>query len=135
MLTLKTRKGGLSTYTSSFHTGEMSIKTDNKARNIIYGYELTEEEQKEFDYLDFTEPDPNDADGDYGGGLTRHFVRFKGQILDIGDFMSCHNSFYSPNCPFKDIGWDGYSSDSFFSGVLIKYTEDNESVIVGEYIA
>jgi len=133
MLTLKSRKGGLSTYTSSFHTGEMSIRTDNKAREIILGYQLTKEEMEEFSYCDFSEPTGENDQG--GEDIFRHFVRFKGQILDLGDFVSCHNSFYSPNCPFRDLGWDGYSSDSFFSGILIRYTEDDEAVIVGEYIA
>lgn len=132
MLSLKSRKGGLSVYTDSFHSGEMSIKTDNKAREIILGYQLANDEQKEFDYLDFTEP--TDENGNSGEDMYRHFVRFKGRILDLGDFIACHNSFHSPNCPFKDLGWDGYTSDSFFSGILVKYVEDNEAVIVGEYI-
>jgi hypothetical protein len=35
--------------------------------------------------------------------------------------------------PFQ--GWDGYSSDSYFSGIVIKYPPDNDYdfIIVGWY--
>jgi hypothetical protein len=33
--------------------------------------------------------------------------------------------------PFK--GWDGYYSDSFFSGVLVKLVDGGDSVVVGRY--
>ena len=29
--------------------------------------------------------------------------------------------------------WDGYLSDSFFSGVLVRYADDCESVVVARY--
>jgi len=29
--------------------------------------------------------------------------------------------------------WDGYQSDSFYSGVLVKYVEDFERVIMATY--
>lgn len=30
-------------------------------------------------------------------------------------------------------GWDGYASDSYFSGVLIKLSRDGEEYMVGTY--
>jgi hypothetical protein len=93
----------------------MKIITNNIPRQLIYGYELTEEEKKDFDYLG------EDIDG-------HDFFRYKGNVYDPDEFMRIEN-----NSELKN--WDGYSSDTYFSGVLIKYTQDNESVIVGRYFS
>lgn len=93
----------------------VTIKTNNKPRPILYGYELTTKEKQEFDYLDDIE--------------SASFVRYKGQVRDLGEFL-----IITKNMPFCNNGWQGYSSDSFFSGVVIKYApDDNETVIVGRY--
>ena len=90
----------------------MKVITNNKPRQLIYGYELTDKQKQDFDYID-------DID-------SHNFVKYKGMIFDIGEFIRVEN-----NDSLK--GWDGYSSDSFFSGTLIKYAEDMESVIMGWY--
>ena len=89
----------------------MRIITNNQPRQLIYGYELTEKQRQDFDYLE-------DIDGN-------NFVKYKGNIYDVSEFMSTHNM-------DSLKGWDGYSSDSFFSGILIKYI-DSDTVIVGRY--
>lgn len=103
----------------------MKIKTNNIPRPVVYGYELTEKEREDFDY-------PDDID-------TAQFFRFKGQVYGIGEFSRiipqgskrCHPT-ESDNPDFA--GWHGYASDSFFSGVLIKWADDNfETLIVGVY--
>jgi hypothetical protein len=94
----------------------ITIKTNNVPRNLIYGYQLTAKERKEFDYI---------SDEDI---VTRDFFRYKGRIYDIQEFMRIDNH--------SDSGmrqWQGYHSDSFFSGILIKYVNDNEQIIVGTY--
>ena len=105
----------------------MNIKTNNVPRPILYGYELTEKEKAEFDYLD-------DVDN-------AQFFRFKGLLYDIGEFSRiisqgsnrCHPT-ESDNPDFA--GWNGYLSDSFFSGVLIKWADpDCETLIVGAYVS
>lgn len=103
----------------------MKIYTNNHKRPIIYGFELSEDERKEFDYYD------DDEELDYA-----NFFRYKGELYDLGEFTSLHNKFYCPNPPADFIGWNGYSSDSFFSGILVRFDpEDNEFVIVGTYIS
>ena len=93
----------------------VTIKTNNKPRSIIYGYELTTKEKQEFDYLDDIE--------------SASFVRYKGQVYNLGEFL-----IITKNMPFYGSGWMGYLSDSFFSGLVIKYSPtDNETVIVGQY--
>ena len=50
----------------------------------------------------------------------------KGYWYHTSDFMRIpHGS------DFK--GWDGYASDSYFSGVLIKLSRDGEEYMVGTY--
>ena len=36
-----------------------------------------------------------------------------------------------PNQPFKD--YDGYQNDSFFSGILVKYNNDGDSLKAASY--
>lgn len=98
----------------------LKIYTNNVPRHVIYGYELTMKEAKEFDYLK-------------GEALEfNHFVRYKGSVYDLSEFMSVRG-LGSPT-EFKD--WDGYQSDSFFSGIVIKYVNsDCGEVVVGTYIS
>ena len=88
----------------------MKIITNNQPRLLLYGYELTDKEKQDFDYLE-------DID-------SNNFVKYKGSIYDAGEFMRVDNDY------LKD--WDGYSSDSYFSGILIKYI-DSDHVIVARY--
>jgi hypothetical protein len=93
----------------------LTIRTNNQPRHLIYGYELTAKEKLEFDYIDAEEID------------THEFFRFKGIVYDPSEFMDCSHA-------FGIDAWHGYYSDSFFSGVLIKYT-GNDAVIVGQYFS
>lgn len=100
----------------------LTIITNNVPRNLIYGYELTPKEREAFDYLDFSE---------HGDGLTHDFARYKGEVYDLSEFTVWDN----PNSPLTGTGWDGMMSDTFFSGVLVKYVENFERVIMGRYYA
>lgn len=94
---------------------EMTIKTNNRPRDILRWHDLTEKERAEFDYLD-TEEKQSDA----------IFVRYRGWTYDLGDFMT--TSGMSEDSSLRK--WHGYHSDSFYSGVLIKYVEGHERVIL-----
>ena len=94
---------------------KLTIKTDHKWKNFLYGYELTDKEKAAFDYIDVEEID------------SRDFLRYRGILYDPNDFMRTG----SHGCPFKD--WHGYASDSYFSGVLIKISEDGEQYQAGTY--
>lgn len=61
-------------------------------------------------------------------------VQYRGEWYDVNEFQ------FIPAGSFLDgKGWDGYQSDSFFSGVVIRWGHDwsgepdYESVIVGRY--
>lgn len=102
-------------------TSGITIKCNNVPRQLIYGYELTDKQKAEFDYLTEEELDTNS------------FVAYKGNIYDLSQFMAINrhqNQCYSPK---EFAGFDGYHSDSFFSGILIKYCSDNEFVIMATY--
>lgn len=89
----------------------MKIVTNNQPRDILSWYDLTPAEQKEFNYLE-------DGDGS--------FFRYKSWVYDLGEFMRVDHA----AMPDK---WHGYAADSYFSGVLVRYTSDYERVIVGMY--
>lgn len=91
----------------------MKIITNNHARDLICFADLTAKEQKEFDYLEEDEH------------YTPQFFRYKGNAYDVNEFMRAT----APE--FK--GWEGFRSDTFFSGTLVKYANDYESVIVGRW--
>lgn len=105
----------------------MKVYTNNKPRNILGWHDLTEKEQLDFDYLN-TEERQLDAE----------FFRYKGCVYDMGDFDgfcgSIAESFNTVGNQTKDA-WDGYQSDSFFSGVLMRYKNDFKQVVVGIYIS
>jgi len=49
-------------------------------------------------------------------------------------FLSAHNMVWNAGNPWKDLGFDGFNSDSFFSGLLIKFDDNDESARVYTYI-
>lgn len=95
----------------------LTIKTNNKPRFLVYGYELTEKEKSEFDWMEKEELE------------TAEFFRYKNRVYAVSEFLRVPEDSES----FK--GWDGYSSDSFFSGVIVKFCDDCESVIIGTYFS
>lgn len=110
-------------------TTAMKITTNHMPRPIVDAWELTEQEQKEFDYLDWL--------AIKNGNDSASFVRYQDQLYDLGEFSRiiapdskrCH-PMECAEPAFQD--WQGYMSDSFFSGLLIRYVDD-ESVIVARY--
>ena len=97
----------------------MKIISNHVPRLLLYGYELTDKEKLEFDYL---KPDELDFHA---------FFRYKDNVYDFSEFMRIdHIPEFS--------AWDGYLSDSFFSGILIKLCDcepwwDSDRIIVGWY--
>lgn len=87
------------------HT-QMKVITNNHWHDVVYCYELTDEEQKEFDYID----NIDDA----------RFFRYRGVVYDIDDFERTSIE-----------GWEGIMCESFFSAIVIKFDTDGEKVKVG----
>jgi len=91
------------------------IKTNNQWRQLSYRSEVPENILKsEFDYQDENEV----FDG---------FFKYKGFWYHLDQFMRLDN-----NSPFGGQ-WDGYLNDSAFSGVLVKLSDDGDSVKVATF--
>jgi hypothetical protein len=92
----------------------MKITTNNVPRDIIEAYELTENEQAEFDYLDWKKIRAGDD--------SASFFRYKDNLYDLGEFER------------TDIpGWYGIQHDTYFSGIVVRYCNEFEQVVVGRY--
>ena len=90
----------------------ITVKTNNIPRDVVTGAQLDDREKAEFDY--YTNDELENAS----------FFRYKGGVYDIGEFL------YTPESLQP---WQGHSPTTYFSGVVIRYTDDMESVIVGVY--
>ena len=92
----------------------MKITTNGLPREIIYADMLSFKERRAFDYLDWEAID--------AGTDSASFVRFRGELYDLGTFMRT-------NIP----GWDGSVADSFSAGMLARFVDDGERVVIGTY--
>ncbi len=92
-----------------------SFTTNHHHRPVLDGWDLTPAERETFDYVDW------DAVAD--GRDSRSFVRYAGELHDLGDVMRAPE-------PLQRLGWDGFNSDSFFSGIAYRYVDDGEAVVV-----
>ena len=93
------------------------ITTNNQVRQYLYGYDVPKETLDWYDWLD----DDAKADG---------WIHYKNHWYHISDFMRVE-----PSAPDWMQEWDGYQSDSYFSGVVIKFGDDpSEEYIIGTYI-
>jgi len=100
---------------------KVQVTTNNHDRQFLFGYEVPEEVKAEYDWLD------DDSKHD-------NWIKFKGHHYHVADFMAVNNIVHNPNPPEWQEGWDGYRSDSFFSGVVIKISDDNETYRIGTFI-
>jgi hypothetical protein len=97
---------------------ELTIRTNNVPRDVIDAYELTADERATFDYIDWPAVERGEA--------SASFFRYRGELYDLGDFEVWDN----PASPTRGQ-WDGFRSDSFFSGLVVRYVDGCERVVVG----
>ena len=112
----------------------LKIVTNNVPREIVYGYEMDPEILRdEFDIE--VEGMNEDQVGDL---CSKEFVKFRGVWYDLEDFITTRPGPWNHGLPEEFRQWDGYSSDSFFSGILLRYpreydTMDLDRVVLGTY--
>ena len=91
--------------------GNATVKTDLREKHFRYRYEVPASIlERWFDWLD--------EDSDDG------FFCYRGTWYHLSQFISAN-----------DNGWQGYHSDSYFSGVVLRLSPDGETYIVGTYIS
>ena len=95
-------------------TANLKIKTDNKYRELVTFDELPAKEKLFFDYVRDSEK------------LSPRFFKYRGTWYDGYDFLAAPKD-------LSDLGWHGYQLGTYFSGVVIKYDKNMESVIVGAF--
>ena len=99
----------------------MNVITNNKPRMLLMWAELPEGiGESEFDYVD-------DADR-----YDPRFFKYRGAWYDVFEFeyisdQPCYASFRGK--------WDGVQTDSFFSGIVLRWVDEFDSVIVGRCYA
>ena len=118
--------------------GEVTVKTNHVPRELMAGYELPGGVlEREFDYLDTDE------------ACSPRFFQYRGSWHDSYEFFPIapiragdHQLMtlrIEPRSPL--LGWDGYQSDSFFSGLVLKWARDDcgqpdwDRIIVGRYFS
>ena len=106
------------------------IYSNYHKRELQYLFELDPKDQEivkeRFDWMDGETLD------------CEQFVRYRGEWYGLCDFMAVHNTFYNPNPPQWLKRWDGYLTDSFFSGVVIRYVRDDwddDKIQIGMFIS
>lgn len=97
---------------------KLTIRSNYQTRDLLFWEDLSGYEKSE--YSDLLE-NPED----------HQYFRYKGNIYLLSDFMRIEK-----NAPFPEY-WQGYMSDSFFSGILIRLEDQGmeNAVIVGQYFS
>lgn len=98
---------------------KITIRTNNHWRELLHGFELDPKHRSEFDYL---------SDDEYE---SQNFIKYQDIVYSLDQFMRT-------DCLPQDnplSKWGGYLSDSFFSGVVIRFSDDLERVQVGTFFS
>jgi len=91
----------------------LQIKSNGQARPIVSRFEVPDSIlASEFDWTD-----PEDSGW---------FFKYRGVWYSLEDFT---------HAPESLSGWDAYHSETYFSGVVIRLTDDGESVVCGTYLS
>lgn len=97
----------------------IEITTDNKWKKFKYGYEVPRS-VLDAEYSHLSEDEAFDQ-----------FFQYRGRWYHISDFMVI-----GPRYPSEfRKWWDGYLSDSAFSGIVIRVSKDGEDYKVGTFIS
>ena len=107
---------------------ELTIRTNGHYRPVLCWENLTAKECAEFDEEVF---------------YNSSFFRYRGWVYTLDEFMRVE-----ANSPVVEVkhrslkgltfiiyGWDGYLSESAFSGILVKYSSCGDAVKVATYLS
>lgn len=119
---------------------EITILTNNVPRELLQAWQLSKTELAEFDYLIDSPKNATDEELQelwFNSGA--EFFRYRGQLYDMSQFSrilaSAAKSCNPRACAEPSFqGWDGYASDSYFSGILVKYARDEFGIVDGRIV-
>lgn len=100
----------------------VKVRTNNVPREIVDAYELTVAEREPFDYLDWAAIED--------GRDSASFVRYRGELMFLGDFTRDFGIAKGAGLPDYLARWDGYRSESFALATVIRFVGDDR-VIMG----
>lgn len=112
--------------------GETTIKTNHNWRQFVYIQDVPRHIlESQFDYMakKVYVDDDSVAQLNFDDAPSDGFFCYHGHWYHTSNFMRLEN-----NPPSAFAGYHGYSSDSFFSGVLIKLADDGERYQIATYI-
>lgn len=89
------------------------VSSDGKFKPFLYDYQVPKKVLADYNWLD----EDAKADG---------WVKYKNEYLHLSDFMRVSGSGMGRD-------WSGAHGDSFFSGTVIKMTDDGEEYKIGRY--
>lgn len=98
----------------------MKIITNHHERFLKYVNEVPRQVINDYDHLDEDEA----FDG---------WIQYRDRWYHLSDFMGI-NHLNTPT-PTEFDGWHAYLNDSFFSGVVIKFSDDCESYSIGLFLS
>lgn len=98
----------------------MKVKTNRQWRQFVYRSDVPSEVLAS--QFDWQRPESIEQ-GDYQDG----FLCYRGHWYHLADFLRLTDDSLSVE------GWQGYSADGFYSGVVIRVSSDGERYQIGTY--
>lgn len=100
---------------------DLTIITNHQRRDLISLNDIPRRFHDEFGYIDSEE------------FYAPRIVAYRGAFYDVNEFTRTPNN-EPARQELNDLSaWDGYQSDSYFSGIVLRYVDNFERVIVGRY--
>lgn len=94
----------------------LKFTTNNHRREIIRDWQVPPAVREQFDYINWAACER--------GEDSASFVQYRGEWYDLGDVMRATGEIAA-------AGWDGFNSDSFFSGIAFKWgTDDSDEHVI-----
>jgi hypothetical protein len=101
-------------------TVDMSREQGERTMRIV----TNGQERLLLDYADLTPAEQ--AENDYYGAQDADYVRYRGTLYNVSDTEVCD----ATRPRLRDMGWQSIHVDTFFSGVVFRYT-DSDHVVCG----
>ncbi len=103
----------------------MRTTTNNNWRNFKYGHEVPDSILKDYDWLS--------EDESLNG-----WIHYRNEWYHVAQFMRCEDwstQHFARKDGDKVEQWHAYSADTYFSGLIIRISDDGEQYQIGRYFS